>query len=82
VIAPLEIRVNNIAKCKKISAEKARRRVINRESKRRAFVRQSFNAKITNPQHYDLTINTGNLKIESAVEAVVGTVMAGLEDRQ
>jgi cytidylate kinase len=80
VIAPLEIRVRNIAKWKKISAEKARRRVINRESKRRAFVRQSFNAKITNPQHYDLTINTGNLKIESAVEAVVGAVMADLED--
>jgi cytidylate kinase len=78
VIAPLEVRVQNIAKWKKISAEKARRRVIGRESKRRAFVRQSFNAKITDPRNYDLTINTGKLKIESAVEAVVGAVMAGL----
>jgi cytidylate kinase len=78
VIAPLEIRVKNIAKWKKISTEKARRRVINRESKRRAFVRQSFNAKITDPRNYELTINTGELKIESAVEAVVGAVMAGL----
>jgi hypothetical protein len=41
-------------------------------------VRQSFNAKITDPRNYDLTINTGELKIESAVEAVVGAVMAGL----
>lgn len=78
VIAPLETRVQNIAKWKKISAEKARRRVINRESKRRAFVRQSFNAKITDPRNYDLTINTGELKIESAVEAVIGAVMASL----
>jgi cytidylate kinase len=78
VIAPLEVRVKNIAKWKKISAEKARRRVINRESKRRAFVRQSFNAKITDPRNYDLTINTGELKIESAVEAIIGAVLAGL----
>ncbi len=47
-------------------------------AKRRAFIRQSFNAKITDPRNYDLTINTSDLKIESAVEAVIGAVMAGL----
>ena len=78
VIAPLEVRIQNIAGWHKISAEKAKRRVIGRQSKRRAFVRQSFNAKITDPNNYDLTINTSALKIESAVEAVIGALTAGL----
>jgi cytidylate kinase len=78
VIAPLEVRIQNVARWNKISKEKARKRVIGRASKRRAFVSQSFNAKITDPRHYDLTINTGALSIQSAVEAVVGAVMAGL----
>ena len=47
-------------------------------AKRRAFVRQSFNAQITDPHNYDFTINTGNMSIESAIEAVTGVVMAGL----
>jgi cytidylate kinase len=78
VIAPFEVRVQNVANWHKVPVEKARQRVIQRESKRRAFVRQSFNAKITDPHNYDLTINTGAIKIESAVEVVIGAVMAGL----
>lgn len=79
VIAPLELRVQNVARWHKVSKEKARQRVIQRESKRRAFVRQSFNAKITDPLNYDLVINTGRLKIESAAEAVIGAMMARLD---
>ena len=78
VIAPLELRVQNVARWHKVPVEKARQRVIQRESKRRAFVRQSFNAKITDPQNYDLVINTGRVKIESAAEAIIGVLMAGL----
>ena len=76
VIAPLDKRVRSVADWHNTSLEKARQRIIRRESKRRAFVRQSFNAKITDPVNYDLTINTGNMKIESAVEAVVGAARA------
>ena len=82
VIAALEIRVQNVAKWHKVSIEKARKRVIRRESKRRAFVRQSFNANITDPHNYDLIINTGKMRIESAVEAVIGPVMAALDHKE
>jgi hypothetical protein len=34
-------------------------------------VRQSFNTKITDPNNYDLTINTGNMKIESASKGIL-----------
>ena len=78
VIAPLEVRIIEVARAYKVSTEVAKRRVIQRESRRKAFVRQSFNANISDPIHYDLTINTGKIGIESAVEAVIGAVMASL----
>ena len=78
IIAPLEIRVENVARWHNVPVEKARQRVIQRESKRRAFVRQSFNAKITDPHNYDLVINTNKMKIKSAAEAVIGALMADL----
>ena len=80
VVAPLDVRIQNIARRFGVSAEEAKRRVIRRESRRSAFIRQSFNADISDPIHYDLTITTGKLSIESAVEAVIGAVMVSLAD--
>jgi len=80
VIAPLDKRIREVALTHRVTTEEAKRRVIQRESKRKAFVRHSFNADISDPIHYDLTINTGKISIESAVEAVIGAVMARLGD--
>ena len=80
MVAPLDVRIKNIARRFGVSADEAKRRIIQRESRRSAFVRQSFNADISDPIHYDLTINTGNLSMESAVEAVIGAVMVTLGD--
>ena len=80
IVAPLDVRIQNIARRFDVSAEEAKRRVIRRESRRSAFIRQSFNADISDPLHYDLTITTGKLSIESAVEAVIGAVMVSLAD--
>jgi cytidylate kinase len=74
VVAPLEIRIQNVVRAYKVSAENARKRVIARESRRSAFVRKSYNADISDPENYDLTINTGRMRIETAVEAVVAAV--------
>ncbi len=81
VIAPLNKRIREVALSHRVTTEAAKRRVIQRESRRRAFVRHSFNADISDPIHYDLTINTGKVSIESAVEAVIGALMARLEDK-
>jgi cytidylate kinase len=80
VVAPLDVRIQNIARRFGVSAEEAKRRVIRRESRRSAFIRQSFNADISDPIHYDLTITTGKLSIESAVEAVISAVMVTVVD--
>ncbi|MGD9113801.1 MAG: cytidylate kinase-like family protein [Desulfobacterales bacterium] len=75
VVAPLELRIQNVARRYGVTIEKAKQRVIGRESKRRAFVRQSFNADISDPKNYDLTINTARMSIEDGVNAVIGAVV-------
>ena len=78
VVAPLQVRIQNIMNAYGVSTEDAKRRIITRESKRRAFIRQSFNADIADPINYELTINTGKMSLESSVEAVIGAVMTTL----
>lgn len=82
VIAPLEQRIENVAHRFNVPTDTAKRRVLVRESRRAAFVRQSFNADICDPNHYDLMINTWNMSIETAVDAIVGAVMGRLKTSQ
>jgi len=80
VIAPLKKRIREVALTHRAPVEQAKRRVIQRESRRKAFVRHSFNADISNPINYDLTINTGKMSIDEAVEAIIVAVRARLGD--
>lgn len=75
VVAPLEQRIENVARKFDSSEKEAKRRVLQRESKRRAFIRESFHADIFSPLNYDLVLNMGRLSVESAVEAVIGAVI-------
>ncbi len=75
VVAPLEMRVDNISREYKVPPEEARRRAVNRESRRRAFIRKSFNADVSDPQNYDLVLNMLHLSVEEAVEAVTAVLM-------
>jgi cytidylate kinase len=70
VVAPLDLRVLNISRVLSISEEEARKRVIMKEAKRKAFIRKSFNADIADPINYDLTYNTEYIRYEAAVESV------------
>ena len=72
IVAPFEIRVQNVAHEFDAPSEEARRRVLRTDSDRRAFVRKYFHADITDPVNYDLVINTGTLSIDAAVEAIKG----------
>lgn len=77
VIAPLDFRVRNIADEFGVTFEEAKRRVINRESRRAAFIQQSFHADVADPLNYDLVINTQKLSFDAALGAVIGTVVGG-----
>ena len=78
VIAPLDIRIRNVARGYHVSTEAAKRRVIQRESRRKAFVRHSFNADISDPTHYHMVVNTGKMSLEAAEEAVIASIMTPL----
>lgn len=70
VIAPLELRVERVAKEFDVAPEEAKRRITRTESDRRAFMRKYFNADIADPHNYDLVINTGTLTIEKSVQTI------------
>ena len=82
VIAPLEVRVKNVAQRFNVPTDTAKRRVLIRGNRRSAFVRQSFNADIADPVHYHLVLNTGEVSLEMAVDAIVGAVMGRLKSSQ
>jgi cytidylate kinase len=74
IVAPLDIRVQNVAREFGVTRDEAKRRVLRTDSDRRAFVRKYFHADITAPVNYDLVINTGTVSIDAAVEAIRGAL--------
>ncbi len=70
VVAPLNTRVQNVAIALKMNKTDAKRRVLNNESKHRAFIRESFNADASDPNNYDMIVNTHGLDIDIAIEAI------------
>jgi cytidylate kinase len=74
VIAPLEVRARKVAEAFGLSTDEARRRVVKTDSQRKAFVRKYFYADIADPLNYDLTVNTGSLSLEAAVDVVCATL--------
>ena len=74
IVAPQNLRIANLVSTFDITEEDARRRIIRTESDRRAFIRKYFNADIADPINYDLVINTGELAIDKAVEAVIAAL--------
>lgn len=70
VVAPLEVRINNVSAYFKISKEEARQKVMTTEADRIAFIRKYFNADMLNPINYDLVINTQNFNLDAASKIV------------
>jgi cytidylate kinase len=65
-----EKRKENIIREFDTPAEKAEERMRKRETRRRDYIKKSFNADINDPVNYDLVINTGEMNVEDCVEAV------------
>ena len=73
-VAPLEVRIKNVAEAFGTSDEESKKRVLRRQSRRTAFIRQAYNEDIGHPINYDMVINSGNMSIECATEAVIAAV--------
>jgi len=71
LMGPLESRVKRIMDAKSCSHDEAQRYAISTESERRAFIKQHYNADLTNPYDYDLIINIGSIPVDGAVETII-----------
>lgn len=70
ITAPLEKRVDNVAKRFKVKAAAAGREVQKTESDRRAFIRKYFHTDLLDPDNYDLVVNTANFETDTAVKII------------
>ena len=70
IVAPQAWRIENVSKEFDISSEDAKRRVMQTESDRRAFIRKYFNADIADPNNYDLVVNTATLNLDDTVNVI------------
>jgi len=72
VVAPLDVRIENVKKELSVSAEEAKQRVVTTESERKAYIRQYFHAEFLDPIQYDLVLNTAYMN----PDASLGTIEA------
>jgi len=75
-VAPLEDRVRNVMKQEGLGEREARRRVIDVEADRRAFLMKQFHAEFAEPTGFDLVVNTSALGLEGAAGAVRAALAA------
>ncbi|MCJ7750132.1 MAG: cytidylate kinase-like family protein, partial [Armatimonadetes bacterium] len=71
VVAPMPCRVARLVQRKGLFKAEAQRLLRASDEARDRFVRQSFDADIDAPCHYDITLNTAELRFEDAVEIVL-----------
>jgi hypothetical protein len=78
MVAPIEVRVRRIAAEGSISLEAARVEVETSDRERATLTRRHFGEDWRDPLNYDVVINTAELTVEAATEAVVTAVQRKL----
>jgi cytidylate kinase len=68
VVAPLEIRIENVRKAYKVSEKVARQNVMGKESDRVAFIRRYFHVDMLDPVNYDLVFNMEMCEQDMVIE--------------
>ena len=76
VEAPLETRVERIAKRDDTSEESAEQRVKRDDKLRRKFMRRYYSTKWASPDNYDLVVDTGELSDDQAIEQILAALHA------
>jgi cytidylate kinase len=74
ITAPRKFRIQNVAREFNLARGEAKRRVIQTESDRKAFIRKYFNSDIADPDNYDLVINTETLSLDDASKVIAAAL--------
>lgn len=73
-VAPLEWRVEQIAKREHLDTERAREYVVRVDAERALFFKTNFQIDITDPSGFDLVLNTSRYSLPQAAELVVSAL--------
>lgn len=76
VEAPLELRIQRVQQAEGLSYEEARNRIIQNDRAARDYLRRFYDVDWSDPQLYDLVINTRKISVELAAEYIVRAVQA------
>jgi cytidylate kinase len=79
ITAPRRLRIQNVARDFNLSKDEAKRRVIKTESDRKAFIRKYFNSDISDPDNYDLVLNTEVLSLDDATQVIASALGCRVE---
>lgn len=80
IIAPPEIRAARIAERRNISLKAAREQVKASDRTRRDYLKRFYQIQWDDPEHYDLVINTGQIRTQQAV-GLICALASQTEDR-
>jgi len=70
IVAPMDVRVRNVMYAYKVTHDEAEKRIMKTEKERKAFIKKYFNADLTDPTNYDLTLNTTHYTKEAAAKII------------
>jgi len=73
-VAPLEDRVRTVMESEGLSERDARRRIVEVESDRQAFILLHYHAEFADPTAFDLVVNTAVLGLDGSISAVRATL--------
>jgi len=76
IVAPLDLRVKGLMERGGLDEKTARSELRLVESERAHFIKQAYNRDVACPQDYDLTVNTGTLEVDVAVDIAVAAYKA------
>lgn len=79
VIAPFELRAERIAREEGITIVQAGKKVKEHDVKQAAYIHQVYGRDINDPLGYDLTLNTGELDLESCAVITLAALRRRLE---
>jgi len=76
VVMPFAERVRGIMERRGLSEREARDEVTDTDADRHAFIRQTYDTDVSDTLAYDLTINSGFIPVEPAVDVVIAAYTA------
>jgi cytidylate kinase len=70
IVAPMDVRIRHVMNAYGVTADVAKKQITKTETDRRAFIKKYFQADLTDPVNYDLTLNLTQYTVEAAAKIV------------